>query len=352
MHKLTASVVGGGAGGKLSMDALEASDCFELKAVCDMKEEVCEQLKQRFPGIQTFTNYENMFAECPTDVVCISTFPPSHETVTLEALRYPLKGILVEKPIGHTADSGRRILEAVRKKGIPMTVPHGLLAIRASVEVIERVRQGDIGNLKLVEIQNCKWDIINAGIHWLNFFVNLVGNEAIDYVMAICESSTRTYRDGMQVETTAVTYGQTRSGIRVVMNTGDEVLVNREGKNALFRIVGDKGLIEYCAWEQSYYLVNPDNPNGTLVQPPEFSVARHQRLLEQMYDMIIEKSVDYRIPESAQAALEIVEAAYLSSRHQCKVTFPLDQFVLPTRNDWNPGLPYSGSGGGRNGRLL
>jgi hypothetical protein len=63
--------------------------------------------------------------------------------------------------------------------------------------------------------------------------------------MAICEASTRTYRRGMQVETTAVNYGQTVSGIRVVMNTGDAVLVNREGKNTLFRIVGTAGQIEF-----------------------------------------------------------------------------------------------------------
>jgi hypothetical protein len=44
--------------------------------------------------------------------------------------------------------------------------------------------------------------------------ITLTGSEPMDYVMALCESSTRTYRDGMQVETTAVTYGQTVSGIR------------------------------------------------------------------------------------------------------------------------------------------
>ena len=63
---------------------------------------------------------------------------------------------------------------------------------------------------------------INAGIHWLHFFVTLTRNEPLDFVMAICDSSTRTYRDGMQVETMAITYAQTHSGIRVVMNTGDD----------------------------------------------------------------------------------------------------------------------------------
>lgn len=92
--------------------------------------------------------------------------PPSHETVALDALALlPLAGILVEKPLGHTVASGRRILEAIKSKNLPMAVPHGLVAKRTPLEIIKQVQQGEIGDLKLVEIQCRKWDIINAGIH-------------------------------------------------------------------------------------------------------------------------------------------------------------------------------------------
>ena len=243
--RLTASVVGAGTGGGLSMTALRNSDRFELVAAADLKPGVCRAVAEQYEGLKTFPDHEEMFATCPTDVVCVSTYPPTHESVTMDALQLPLKGILVEKPLGHTAVSGHRILTAVKRKSIPMAVPHGLLVRKTPLDILSRVQHGDIGELRLVEIQSTKWDIINAGIHWLNFFVTLTGNEEMDYVMAICESSTRTYRDGMQVETTAVTYAQTRSGIRVVMNTGDDVVVNRAGKNTLFRLVGTAGQIEF-----------------------------------------------------------------------------------------------------------
>jgi predicted dehydrogenase len=256
--------VGGGAGGKLSMTALQASDRFDLAAAADLKPEVCAALAAQFPDLRTFTSHQEMFAECPTDVVCVSTYAPSHEEITLDALRLPLEGILVEKPLGHTVASGRRILEAIRSRGLPMAVPHGLLVRKTPMEIVQRVRDGEIGELVLVEIQNRQWDIINAGIHWLNFFVTLTGNEPMDYVMALCESSTRTYRDGMQVETTAVTYGQTVSGVRVVMNTGDDVLVHRPGKGTLFRLVGTAGWIEFWGWEGSYLLMNAAHPSHAL----------------------------------------------------------------------------------------
>jgi len=351
--RLTASVVGGGSGGKLSMTALADSERFDLVAMADIDPDVCKVTAEAYPDIETFTSHQEMFAARPTDVVCVSTWPPSHEQVTMDALKLDLKGTLVEKPLGHTAASGRRILEAIEARKLPMAVPHSLLAQKMPLEVISRVRAGEIGELKLLEVQCTRWDIINAGIHWLLFFVALTGGEPVDHVMAICESSTRTYRDGMQVETTAVTYAVTQSGIRCVMNTGDEVKVNRAGKGNLFRIVGTGGLIEMSwAGDRAYFILNREFPQGEWITPPEFDVVRHQRHLENMAAMIDSGKADYSIPEMSLASLEMCEAAYISSRHRCKVTFPLAEFRIPPETEWGPGMPYSGTGGGRDGRKL
>ncbi len=290
--KLSASVVGGGNGGKAGLAALQTSDRFDLVATADLQPAVCAALTTQFPGIQTFTSHDAMFAACPTDIVCVSTFPPSHETVAMDALKLPLKGILVEKPLGHTAASGRRILSATRARNLPLAVPHGLLVSKTPLDIIARVHRGEIGELKLVEIQNTNWDVINAGIHWLNFFVHLANNEPLAYVMAPCEASTRTYRDAMQVETTAVTYAQTISGIRVVMNTGDDVLINQPGKNTLFRLIGTKEQIEFWGWEPGYHIINSEFPAGELIIPEEVGPSRHQRHLETMADMVDSGNLD------------------------------------------------------------
>ena len=347
-ERWTASVVGGGSGGRLSMDALTASDQFELVAVADVDAEVRRTLEQDYPGVRTFPSHQEMFEARATDVVCVSTWPPSHEEITLAALELDLKGILVEKPLGDTAAAGSSILRAVRARKLPMVVPHGMLAKKTPVEIIRRVAEGQIGELKLVEIQCKGWDIINAGIHWLHFFVNLTGGEAVEYVLAACDDQTRTYRDGMQVETTAVTYAQTVSGVRVVMNTGDDVRTAREGKSTLFRIVGTAGVIEFWGWENGYILTDAEHPGGKLIEPEEFPVTGHRRYLEAMVD----GPPDYTIAEASLLALELCEGAYLSHRHRCKVTFPLEAFQPPEPVDWDPGTPYCGTGGGRDGREL
>lgn len=352
-HVYTAAVVGGGAGGNLSMAALAASERFELVALADINPAACQAAEERYPGLRTFADHRQMFASAPVDVVCVSTWPPSHLAVTQDALQLPLRGILVEKPLADTAAAGRQVLELVRARRLPIAVPHGLLVADHSRQVLDLVHGGAIGELKLVEIQCRGWDIINAGIHWLNFFAMLSQRAPVAYVMAACDASTRTYRDGMQVETLAVTYAQTKSGVRVVMQTGDYVQISEEGKETLFRLVGTAGTLDFYGWEPRYRLLNAEYPQGRLFEVTPGPRSPHQRHLEALAEQMDQGQPDYSVPEGSLLALEMCEAAYLSGRSGgVPVTLPLAEFALPQPADWQPGLPYSGEGGGRNGRFL
>ncbi|MGH3146452.1 MAG: hypothetical protein ACRDTR_11695, partial [Rubrobacter sp.] len=91
---------------------------------------------------------------------------------------------------------------------------------------------------------------------------------------------------------------------------------------------------------------------GEWIAPTERPDSPHQRHLEGMADMISAGAPDYSIPEGSLLALELCEGAYLSNRHRCRVTFPVDEFVPPRPTEWDPGTPYSGVGGGRDGRKL
>ena len=351
-ERLRASLVGCGLGGRLSLGALMTSERYSVVAVTDLRQEVCQQLQKQYPHIRTFNDHRTMFAECPADVVCVSTYAPTHESITIDAIKAnPLKGILVEKPLGDTAASGSRILQAIRDAGLPVVVPHGMLASNPALEVVAKVKQGAIGALNLVEFQVHKQDIINAGIHLLHFFVTLTKQEPVDYVLATCESSTQTYRDGMQVETTAVTYVQTKTGIRVVLNSGDDTLINRPGAGHLIRIVGSGGYIEFRKVDASYTILNAEHPTGRLITPGQLDAVGHDKYLCDLAGMIASGTADYEIPDSSLLALELVEAAYLSNRYHCKVTFPVAGFRVPEKTNWDPGIPYDGTGGGRDGKV-
>jgi predicted dehydrogenase len=351
-HIYTAAVIGAGTGGQLSMRGLSASSHFKLVAVADVRQQALDATRAQYPDIQTFTSHEQLFNECPVDVVCVSTWASSHLEITQAALEMPLKGILAEKPLADNSQDGQTLLELVRRKRLPMAVPHNLLVLPHVLQIMDRVQSGQIGDLKLIEIECSGWDILNAGIHWLNFAVVLTGNEPVDWVMAAIDDSTRTYRDGIQVETLAVTYVQMRSGLRIVMNTGDYVKIAEPGKGTIFRLVGTHGTIDFYAWESCYRIQNAEFPHGRLIEVEASPRSGHQIHLENLIEQMDKGIADYGIPEASLTALEICEAAYLAGKHRCMITLPLAHFMIPPGNDWEPGKPYAGSGGGRDGRQL
>jgi predicted dehydrogenase len=339
-------------GGRLSMNALVASQQLELVAAADINEAVRADLEACYPGLRTFADHRRMFAECPTDITCVATWPPSHLPVVRDALHMPgLQGLLCEKPLGDTARAGREILEAVQAQGKPVVVPHGLLKARHGEQILARVHAGEIGSLELVEIECHRWDIINAGIHWLDFFLNLVPDDPPAWVMALAEASTQTFRDGMQVETTAVTYVQTAAGVRCVMHTGDDVLIRRPGKSFSFRLIGSAGQIEFWAWDSACRITNAVHPCGHTYKVPAHPQSAHQRYLEDLAQQIDRGQPEYALPELSLAALQLCEAAYFSSAYRCRVALPFVELAPPCQPEWHPGQPYQGQGG-RDGRKL
>ena len=351
MEQYTASVVGCGAGGTLSIDAYAASPHYRLAAVCDLRDEALAAVKARYPDVATFRTHGEMFHSAPTDVVSVSTFPPTHLPITLEALDLPLTGILVEKPLGDTAEAGRRIIAAVKERGIPLVVPHSWLARDISAEIVRTIASGAIGRLHLMEVQCRKWDIISAGIHWVHFFLSAIQPEPVEFVMAGADTTTRTFRDGMQVETMAVTCVQMQSGTRLVMQTGDDTAVARG--ETVFRFYGAEGTLEWFLCDQTFTLRNAAHPAGATVAASATDPRRpHQRYLDSLAGQIKSGVCDYAVPDRSLTALEICEAACVSANHRCRVTFPYDAFTVPPDTGWLLGMPYSGSGGGRDGRKL
>jgi predicted dehydrogenase len=269
----------------------------------------------------------------------------------MDALGLPVVGILVEKPLADAATGGRRILDAAKSRKLPLVVPHGWFARDIAQEIADRLLGGEIGTLQLMEVQCRKWDIMSAGIHWVHFFLSVIPADEVALVMASADRSTRTYRDGVQVETMSVTYVQMRSGTRMVMQTGDDTEVVRG--ETLFRFFGEAGTLEWCLQENAYSLLNRRHPNGETVEVSIRDPRRpHHRYVDSLAKQMDTGSPDYTIPNASLTALEICEAAYVSANNRCRVTFPFQAFTVPPDTGWEPGAPYGGEGGGRDGRKL
>ncbi len=349
---ISAVVVGAGTGGMLSARALLASPRFELVGVADTSAEALARLgADEFAEVAKFGSYQEMFAAVAADVVCVSTYAPTHLEIAKAAMDLPVKGILVEKPLGDSTAAGSEVVELARSRRVPLVVPHGLMARDAPLEVIAEVHKDAVGALRVVEMECTGWDILNAGIHWAQYFIALAHPAVPTRVLCACDATTRTYRDGFQVETEAVTLVTCGQGARLVLHTGDYVPMARDDVPCLMRIIGDEGYIEYGAWRDDYRLVSARaGERAVSVVPSE--VTGHRRHLEHLADLISNGALDYDVPGSSVRALEVVEAAYLSNRTGAAIDLPMAASPVPAPTDWDPGVPYGGVGGGRNGRQL
>ena len=62
------------------------------------------------------------------------------------------------------------------------------MARDAPLAVLNEVRNGAIGALRVVEMECTGWDIINAGIHWIQYFIMLALPQQVDRVLTACDS--------------------------------------------------------------------------------------------------------------------------------------------------------------------
>jgi hypothetical protein len=119
----------------------------------------------------------------------------------------------------------------------------------------------------------------------------------------------------------------------------------------LFRVVGTDGLIEFWGWENGFRIVSAGK-SSDVCQVAELDRSPHQVHLEELARHIDHGATDYTVADASLRALELCEAAYLSHRHRCLVTFPLAEFQPPEQSGWDAGTAYPGVGGGRDGRRV
>lgn len=353
---LRALVVGAGSGGRLSIGAVVADAGYELAGIADRSAEASAAATADLaPGSPTFTDVGQALDHQRPDVVCVSTWAPSHREITEQALAAGVRGLVLEKPIAGTVTDARAVLDTLVDQRVPVVVPHGLMSMPAPLHLLDEVGSGAIGRLRSVQIDCTGWDLINAGIHWLQFAVACLGDDRVTTVECSTDVSTRTYRDGFMVETVAVTSAQTAAGVRLEVRTGDDIDV-ASPTGTRIALAGDGGSVVYQPWEQEFRI---DTGTGETVvtHPPGDVPTGHRLYLRRLHEQIAAGATDYAIPRQSLLALEIVRAAYLAARQGAAVTLPLergDVMATPASDDgaWLPGEVHDPGRGGRNGRSL
>jgi predicted dehydrogenase len=123
----------------------DVPDC-QLAAVSDMRPERLAMVRNRYPGIKTYADPNELIADRRVDAVVIVTPVSTHYDLALQALRAG-KHVMVEKPITATSEQAARLVEEAEKRKLVLHVDHTFVytgAVRKMKELVTSDALGEI----------------------------------------------------------------------------------------------------------------------------------------------------------------------------------------------------------------
>ncbi len=121
-----------------------------LHAVCDIDENKLNKVKNNYPNVKTFKNFEDMLSEI--DACVIATSGGSHYEIAKKALEAD-KDVYVEKPLTRSAKTSKDLIELAKKKNRILMVGHILLYHPAVRELKKILEDGVLGDVRYIYAQ-------------------------------------------------------------------------------------------------------------------------------------------------------------------------------------------------------
>lgn len=157
-----------------------------LAAVCDTDLHPLESVRNKYPGVALFCDYDTMVQSSKIDAVIIAAPAPMHADLALRAIAAG-KHVFVEKPLALTVEEAKRVVSAARKARRTLFVGHVLLYHPGVELLIENVRNGSIGQVRHVRSRRLSWGRLRAhedvwwsfAPHDVALMLEIVGEEPV-----------------------------------------------------------------------------------------------------------------------------------------------------------------------------
>jgi predicted dehydrogenase len=115
-------------------------------ACCDLRQERLDYVQQRFPHVETATDYHDLLKNPTIDAICVATPVSTHYRIAKDALLCD-KHVLVEKPMASTSQEAIELINLARERGKTLMVGHTFEYTGAVNKIKEIVASGELGNI-------------------------------------------------------------------------------------------------------------------------------------------------------------------------------------------------------------
>lgn len=144
-QKLRAGIIGLGVGRSHAKGYLSSPNA-DLIAVCDNNEARLQQLAGDWNTLVRYTDYKQMLAETPLDVVSICLPNALHADATIAALEAGMH-VIVEKPMAPTVAESLKMLQAAKQNGRRLMVAYNWRYRPDTQWMYHMVQNGKLGTI-------------------------------------------------------------------------------------------------------------------------------------------------------------------------------------------------------------
>ncbi|MCB1021684.1 MAG: Gfo/Idh/MocA family oxidoreductase [Acidobacteria bacterium] len=143
-------LIGAGGRGRTVTGEFKKDPKLRVHAVCDVYEPNLEAgLSAAGPGAKAYRNYKQLLDDKDVDVVLIATPEHWHHRMVLDAIAAG-KDVYVEKPLCHSPEEGKELVEVQRKSDRIVQVGMQRRSYNLYKEARDLRRKGELGTVRMV----------------------------------------------------------------------------------------------------------------------------------------------------------------------------------------------------------
>ena len=162
------AIIGTGMMGQEHIRNLAVLGDIEITAISDTDADMRASAASLAPEARVFERYQDLLAVSNVDAIVIATPNFTHRAVLEDTLATD-KPILVEKPLATTIDDARAIKQLVDTRRAPVWVAMEYRYMPPVARLIDDVRNGSIGDLRMLSIREHRFPFLDKVGSWNRF---------------------------------------------------------------------------------------------------------------------------------------------------------------------------------------
>ena len=159
VERVRLAVLGAGYWGPNLVRALYELPVADVVAACDVRAEVLEPIRSRYPTVATRQDVEDVLADEAVDAVAIATPVSTHFELAKSALEAG-KHVFVEKPLATSVDEASFLIKLAAQKRLVLMPGHTFLYSPPVTRIKELIDAGELGDIYFLSTSR-----VNLGVH-------------------------------------------------------------------------------------------------------------------------------------------------------------------------------------------